>query len=337
MLSHMTKSVLIFSHGELIGDGMMKLPFINSLSTAFPGAEITWISGRHPTIFASALAPLVQGKIHHIINHTKLGDSVSDVVFRRWKAILPRDSYDIIINTDQHLLPMLMLKTIPHGMFISASVKWMMSDQKPPLSNGQTCYKKPVLLLDRLMDLLTAATQKKIEPVFHVDIPKPLLELAQSLLPKGRNVLLAPGAGGRFKCWPLQNFINLGNSLAADGINVSYILGPAETEWQSQLAAGVKTASFPLQATPEKSVFVTIALARLADLSIANDGGVGHILASSDSPIISMWGPTDPYKSTPNGKGVHVMYARNYGVPKMETLTVDIIYDQAKKILENAN
>lgn len=329
----MTKSVLIFSHGELIGDGMMKLPFINALSTAFPNAEITWLSGRHSTIFASALAPLVQGKIHNIINHTKLGDSIGDILLRRWKSVLPRNSYDIIINTDQHLLPTLMMKTIPHQTFISASLKWLLSDQKPPLPTGQTCYEKPVLLLNRLMDLLTAATQRKIEPLFQIDIPKDMLSLAKKILPKGKNVLLAPGAGGRFKCWPLQNFIDLGNRLTEDGINVGFILGPAETEWQAQLAAGVKTAFFPLQETAEKSVFVTIALARLADLSIANDGGVGHILASSDSPIISMWGPTDPNKSTPNGKGVHVMYARDFGEAKMETLTVDLIYDQAKKML----
>jgi len=327
----MTKSVLIFSHGELIGDGMMKLPFINALNAAFPNAEITWLSGRHPTIFASALAPLVQGKIHTIINHTKLGDSLGDVLFRRWKSVLPKHSYDIIINTDQHLLPNIMLKSIPHTMFISASLKWMLSDQKPPLTAGQTRYKKPILLLNRLMDLLTAATQKTVMPVFGINIPPAIREHAKSLLPHGTNVLLAPGAGGRFKCWPLRNFIDLGNRLIADGINVGYILGPAEQEWQPILARGVKTAFFPLQETTEKSVFMTIALARLADLSIANDGGVGHIMASADHPLISMWGPTDPYKSTPNGARVHVMYARDYGAPAMDTLTVDMIYEQAKK------
>lgn len=332
----MTKSVLIFSHGELIGDGMMKLPFINALSSAFPNAEITWLSGRHPTIFASALAPLVENKIHHVIDHTKLGDSVGDVLFKHWEKILPQDAYDVVINTDQHILPTLMMKTIPHKMFISASLKWMLSDQKPPLVNGCGRYKKPVLLLNRLMDLLSAAVQKKIDPIFNVDIPENMLNIASELLPKGKNVLLAPGAGGRFKCWPLQNFIDIGNRLIADGFNVGYILGPAETEWQQQLANAVKTAFFPLQETAEKSVFLTIALARLANLSIANDGGVGHILASADRPIISMWGPTDPYKSTPNGKGVHVMYARDYGEAKMETLTTDLVYTQAKKMLEGA-
>ena len=263
----------------------------------------------------------------------KLGDALGDVILGRWKKVLPRKAYDIIINTDQHLLPTFMLKAIPHQTFISASMKWVLSDKKPALFDAQTTHTKPVLLLNRLMDLLSAATQTSIAPTFGVDIPNVMLDISKGLLPKGRTVLLAPGAGGRFKCWPLQNFIDLGNRLIADGLNVGYILGPAETEWQPQLATGVKAAFFPLQETSERSVYITIALARRADLSIANDGGVGHILASSDSPIISMWGPTDPYKSTPNGKGVHVMYARNYGAPTMETLTVDIIYDQAKKIL----
>jgi ADP-heptose:LPS heptosyltransferase len=213
-------------------------------------------------------------------------------------------------------------------------MKWLVSTQKPHPLPGQSRYIKPVLLLDRLMDLLKVATGHKIAPVFKIDIPLHMLECANKLLPAGKNVLLAPGAGGRFKCWPIQNFIDLGNRLIADGLQVSYILGPAETEWQENLAANVKGANFPLQATHEKSVYVTIALARLADLSIANDGGVGHILASADRPMISMWGPTDPYKSMPNGKGVHVIYAKDYGKPQMETITVDMVYAQALKMLD---
>ena len=88
-----------------------------------------------------------------------------------------------------------------------------------------------------------------------------------------------------------------------------------------------------MQQTAEKSVYITIALAKLADLSIANDGGVGHILASADQPIISMWGPTDPLKSTPNGRNVHVMCARDVGSRLMEALTVDMIYAKAKDLL----
>ena len=324
----MMKSLLIFSNGELIGDGMMKLPFINALSHAFPNAEVTWLAGRHSTIFATALAPLVNEKIHHIVNESTLGDSLSDAVFRRWRSVLPTNSYDVILDTEHKFSSTMMLKTIPHKRFISASMNWLVSDQKP-----RAPYRCPILLLDRLMDLLSVAAQKKVEPIFGIDIPSNYLALAKTVLPAGQTVLLAPGAGGRFKCWPLQNFIDLGNRLMADGLNVGYILGPAETEWYEPLNAGAKGAFFPLQQMAEKSVYISIALARLADLSIANDGGVGHILASADQPIISMWGPTDPLKSTPNGKNVHVVCARDVGSRSMEALTVDMIYIKAKDLL----
>ena len=323
------KSLLIFSHGDLIGDGMMKLPFINALHDAFPEVEVTWFSGRHPTIFATALAPVVDGKIHYIVNHSKLGDCLTDVLCKKWRMVLPQHAYDVILDTEHKFLPTLMLKTIPHKRFISASMKWLLSDQKP-----KAPYARPILLMNRLMDLLSVAVQRKIEPVFGVDVPSSYMDQARALLPKGRTVLLAPGAGGRFKCWSLQNFINLGNRLILDGFNVAYILGPAETEWYDALHAGVKEALFPLQRTAEKSVYITIALAKLADLSIANDGGVGHILASADQPIISMWGPTDPLKSTPNGRNVHVICARDVGSHSMEALTVDMIYSKAKALLQ---
>lgn len=329
-----TKSVLIFSHGELIGDGMMKLPFINALANAFPGAEITWLAGSHTTIFGTALAPLVEGKIHTIIKHSKLANCLSDVASRRWRKFLPRDSYDIIIDTEHKLIPTLMLKTIPHKQFISASMKWLCSDARPPLKKGESTYKRPILLLNRLMDLLHASTQRDIAPMFGVGVPEEIIQLAKKLLPKGKNILLAPGAGERFKCWPFQNFIDLGNRLIADGFNVGYILGPAETEWQKELKTHVPKSFFPLQETSEKSVYVTIALAKLADISVANDGGVGHILASSDNHLISMWGPTDPQKSTPNGKNVNVMFAGDYGAASMETLTVDLICNKIYEIIK---
>jgi ADP-heptose:LPS heptosyltransferase len=331
----MIKSVLIFSHGELIGDGMMKLPFINALKDAFPGAEITWLSGVNTTIFATALAPIVEGKLANVVSQSRLGVSVLDVLCRRWRNILPRDYYDVIIDTEHQIIPTFLLKTIPHKKFISASMKWLWSDARPPLKQGEVTYKRPILLMHRLMDLLNAATGRTISPVFGMNVPDAMTELAKGLLPAGKTILLAPGAGGRFKCWPFQNFVDLGNRLVADGFNVGYVLGPAETEWQSKLKEGVPNAFFPLQETTEKSVYVTIALAKLVDVSVANDGGVGHIFASSDNHVISMWGPTDPKKSTPNGKNVHVMFAGDYGVAAMETLTVDIIYTKIKEILED--
>jgi ADP-heptose:LPS heptosyltransferase len=325
----MTDKILIFSHGELIGDGMMKLPFLKAVRAAFPKATITWMAGRHPTIFNSALRELTAPYIDEVIDHTQLGDSLRDVYSKPWQQFLGARRFDYIFDTEHKRIPTWMLKRIPHGCFISASHSWFFADKKPPRG-----YKRPLMLRDRLLDLLEVATG--VKPVVDVDMHIPAAWLAQAdalYNTVGRDkpfVLLAPGAGGRFKCWPLENFIALAQKLESAGMQPLFILGPAEREWQATIQAAMPRAFFPLQMSQASSVYLTIALAAQANLCIANDGGVGHILASSNTPTISMWGPTDPLKSTPNGNNVHVVTAQEFGGNTMAAIPVDAIFESAK-------
>lgn len=327
------KSVLIYSNGELIGDGMMKMPFIRALPVAFPDAQVTWIAGRHKTIFKTALHPLVSPYIHTVIDQTSFGEKWSDIWKKPWVKVFPNQSFDVIIDTEKKIIPPLMLKRIPHKTFISSSFKWGFSDKKPDSS-----YRKPLLLVDRLLDLLTVATGKKVEPIYDIEIPEKWMTVARDLLQdffgKKKIVLLAPGAGGRFKCWPLKRFIQLAQKLEQENIQPLFILGPAESEWKKDIEEFMPNAIFPLQNTAENSVYLTIALGALADVNVANDGGVGHILASSNRPTLSMWGPTDPLKSTPNGRQVIVIKSQDFGGDEMTDIPLSAVYQQVLAILK---
>ncbi|MCX7338802.1 MAG: glycosyltransferase family 9 protein [Alphaproteobacteria bacterium] len=330
--AHTKQSILVFSNGELIGDGMMKLPFIRALSESFPGAEITWLSGRHQTIFKTALHPFVSPYLHTIIDQTGFGGKWSHIWQKPWKSVLGDKKFDVIIDTERKPIPALMLKQIPHDLFVSAAFKWNLSDKKP-----QKPYKQPLLLVGRLLDLLTVATGKKPSPSYTVDVPPEWKDYAKELLAdyygKKKIVLLAPGAGGRFKCWPLACFIMLAKKLESDGVQPLFILGPAEPEWQAEIMQHFPQAVFPLQVANKSSPYLTIALGQLADVNVANDGGVGHILAASDQPTISLWGPTDPLKSTPNGNQVHIIKAQDFGGSAMADIPVDAVYDAVRCLL----
>lgn len=329
-------NVLIFSNGELIGDGMMKLPFIRSLPKAFPNARVTWLAGRHPTIFKTALSPLVEPYIHHVVDQTSLGGSWKHCLTNPCKRLGLEPRYDVVIDTEKKILTSLALKRIPHNLFISASCNWFFSDKKPAQD-----YKKPLLLLDRLMDLLCVATGEPIKPEFDFDIPKEWLSFANEILAPYSHmpmVTLSPGAGGRFKCWPLENFVKLAQQLQESQIQPLFILGPAELEWQSLIEKEIPNAVFPLQIATEKlghtpPVYVTIAMAKLCQANVANDGGVGHIVASSNQPTISMWGPTEPAKSTPNGEKVRVIRAQSFGGHDMTNIPVHAIRQEINSCL----
>ena len=49
------KSVLIYSMGEISGDGLIKLPFIAALKETFPEARITWCAARGDTVYSTWL------------------------------------------------------------------------------------------------------------------------------------------------------------------------------------------------------------------------------------------------------------------------------------------
>jgi len=52
----MTGSVLVYSMGEVIGDGLIKLPFVAGLRAAFPDARISWCAAKGSSVYAGPLA-----------------------------------------------------------------------------------------------------------------------------------------------------------------------------------------------------------------------------------------------------------------------------------------
>src|ERR1700743_2719742 len=49
------KTIGVIVGRDLIGDALMKLPFVRALRNAFPQAEISWITSQGPTAFGGAL------------------------------------------------------------------------------------------------------------------------------------------------------------------------------------------------------------------------------------------------------------------------------------------
>lgn len=325
-------SILVFSHGELIGDGMIKLPFLKALRQTYPDAHITWLCGRHPTIFQTALREMTQPYLDEVIFEPTLGDRFFDIFGWRVRRVLHKRTFDVIFDTEHKLIPTLMLKRISHQLFISASFGSYFSHKKP-ISK----HIKPPLLRDQLIELVALASGRMPDVDETMNVPAVYQHQAQEILTpyqeKGPVILLAPGAGGRFKCWPLDSFIQLACTLCEKDVQVGFILGPQETDWQLTLQNCCPKAFFPLQMSLEKSPFLTIALAQRAAVNVANDGGVGHILAASNQHTISMWGPTDPLKSKPNGKNVHVVTAQEFGGGAMPDIPVQAIFERVERLL----
>lgn len=53
-----------------------------------------------------------------------------------------------------------------------------------------------------------------------------------------------------------------------------------------------------------------------------HDAGIGHILAASSIPLVTLFGPTPAEKFIPNGKNITVLSAKQYGGEAMYNIPV---------------
>lgn len=320
------ETILVYVGLDLMGDGLMKLPFVRALRNAFPNARITWLAGKGRTVYAHELQPLVAPLIDEVIEEAGIGDQES----RAAGPPLPGRRFDLIVDTQRRVSTTRALRRIAHRRFVSGCARYLFSSARPPWTRLPS-YRKPPAMIDQMLELVALArhgrTDAPLDTAGTVTLPDPVTAEAERLLPGNEPyVALAPGAGGRVKCWPLDNFSTLGACLLDAGLVPVYVLGPGETDWHGPLRNAVPGARFPLQEpTTEPGPLLTIALAARCRACVANDSGGGHLLAASGTPLVSLFGPTSPAKFAPRVPRLTVIEAGDYGSREMRAIPVDAV------------
>lgn len=328
------RTVLVYVASDLVGDGLTKLPFLWALRNAYPGARITWLAGKGKSAFAHALAPLVHGLLDEVVENTGTGRSWTELLGRPLRGTpLAGRHFDLIIDGQRQVGTTLLIKRIPHRVFVSGAADFALSDRRPPLKRA-----KPLSKARRLLDLVELAsgdpadTSGQLPPDLRHD------SLAAKLLPPGPGYIgLAPGASGTHKCWPLERYLELAQQQLDRGRVPVFLLGPEESGWAAAVAKRLPDALLPLQSEAVAGVgptpLITIALARRLDAAIANDAGIAHMLAAAACPLVSLFGPTAPEKTAPLARHARVLRAQDYGSDEMSCIPPGAVADVLEEVL----
>ena len=114
--------------------------------------------------------------------------------------------------------------------------------------------------------------------------------------PASRLVVLGPlsvgTTDGQSKRWP--GFAELARQLTDQGIVTLTCPGPGEEE-------AAKAAAPSAIALPALGLGAYAALCRLAGLTVANDSGPMHLAAAVGAPVIGLFGPSSPKRTSPWG------------------------------------
>lgn len=326
------QSIMVFVGADLVGDALMKMPFVCALRENFPQARITWVAGHSTSAFATVMKPAVSGLIDEVIERANLAIHPWEVLRRPMGG----RHFDLIIDTQRVAIRTIILKRIRHHLFISACGDFFFSSRKPPQG-----YQRPRLMLRQMLDLVEVAAGRPVPTPESFIIPvEPAMTVAASqILPPGVvYVGLAPGAGGRNKCWPLDNFIAVAKHQAEAGRVPVILVGPQEQEWLAPLREAVPEAVFPLQMPGMAEQFgfsplFTIAVAQCCAAWVCNDSGVGHMLAASGTRLVTLFGPTTPLKFRPMSRDLTILEASQWGGAEMSRIPLVAVIDAVEVTL----
>jgi lipopolysaccharide heptosyltransferase I len=312
-----------------IGDVVRVLPALHTLREAYPNAQIDWAVERKS-------AGIVEG-------HPSLDDTL---VFERPEGFRPaareflafcrkirQNKYDIVMDF--------------HGIFKTGIImawsgaqerygfarprarelSWLSSTNRVKLPSSNLNRVKENLLLCSALKPGHEITDVTI--FVPVDIQDEVNVFFDQMFEGGKIVVaLHTPVEREEKQWPAERYAELADLLAADGrFEVMLTWGPGQFEQVEKVLA--RTRRNPVVAPETADIKQYAWLVHRAGLYVGGDTGPMHIAAAMGTPVVAIFGGTDPAKHAPYKRPSKVLYPEGDMTPKerLDKITPEMVYD----------
>ena len=120
-------------------------------------------------------------------------------------------------------------------------------------------------------------------------------------------VLIQPGARYWFKAWPTERFADLADRLT-DRFGCQVLVSGSSQEQPLTESVVKQAKSRLLNITGHSSVRALAALLKRSALFVGNDTGIMHIAAAVGTPVVGLFGPSNPIEWGPRGGPTETIY-----------------------------
>lgn len=142
-----------------------------------------------------------------------------------------------------------------------------------------------------------------------------------------RTVAVNPGAGRPSKLWGVERFAELTRRIREElDLDPLVIWGPGEQEAGREIAAR----SGARLAPPTSLRELTFVLSR-APLLVAGDTGPLHLAAAMETPLVGLFGPTNPARNGPYGALDHVVESYT-SAQSMDAIPVEAVFRAVREV-----
>ena len=291
--------VLLVRLGAL-GDLVHALPFAAALRAAHPDARIDWlVDVRYRALLD--LVPIVTERL--VLDTRAMSGPTSAVsVIRRLRLA----SYDIAFDA-QGLIKSAMLARASGAARVVGFAKPALREPAAGMFYTESIdpgSRGVVHVVEKTLSLLRAMGIEPPAPAawqFPLEIkPSPVPACTRELLGidgEAQFALINPGAAWPNKRWPPDRFAALARDVQTRcGMKSAVLWGPGEETMAAQIARASAGAA---EMAPATTLTDAIALAREARVVVSGDTGPTHLAAAVGTPIVGIYGPTDPARNGP--------------------------------------
>ncbi len=292
-----------------IGDTILTTPLLAAIRDSSPETEVDWVVGRK----SREIVEMCEG-VSRIYTFPKVygprmavrdpaGALEFSRVLRTLRAEMHERRYDLALDV-QGLLKSGLATGISGARVRmgwsrpwAREFSWLFTDVQLPMRND--CH-----AVDSWLDLTRAAGFREREVRFPLRVPPDALEEARRFLDGVRRggpvIVMNMGASKREKCWQAASFATLARMVReeTDGVSV-FCWG---SDWEREMAEEAARRSDGAGVVSFRTTLFTLAgLIQLCDAYVGADTGPTHLAAALGTPLVALYGVTNPRRVGPYG------------------------------------
>ncbi|MEO7192882.1 MAG: glycosyltransferase family 9 protein [Vicinamibacterales bacterium] len=294
---------------ERIGDLLMTLDALRDACEAWPDARIDLAVGA----WNRDLAALIPGmsRVHTLsvpwLARHEAADPWPTLVgrARRWR----REHYDVVVNFEPdvrtNFLAWLTGAPVRVG-YSSGGGGSFLTDAVPYRPSAHVSLNAR----EAVARAVGTASVSRLSgrPAVRLEIPEPVREQARARLGASRPLVGLHVSGGRqSKQWHLERFAAVGRELASAARATIVLTGaPADAAMVAEVARHLHDLPV-INATGSLTLIELAALLEQLDLLVSSDTGPMHMAGAVGTPVVALFGPSDPSRYGPIGSPSRVL------------------------------
>jgi len=302
-----------------MGDVVHALPAISDMAQAFPGLHIDWLVEK-----SFAAIPAQHRAVQRVIPvqwrkwRKSLRTPETRIALSHWRAEMRQGPYDLIIDMQG------LLKSAAFACFANgprAGYDWR-SIREPLASlfyQRRARVSRDLHAVDRCRQLAAGVLGYTL-PLTAPDFGLRATDTPWRPAPDTPYAVLIPCASRPEKLWPVQDWVQVGQSLASHGWDIAIMWGsPAEQALAHEIAQSCQGSVPP---------FLTVAQAgdtlAYAKLVVGLDTGMTHLAAAHGRPTLGIYCDHEPGLAGVTGAGPVISLGGKGQVPSLTSVLASL-------------